>query len=337
MYILKATPETVRWGNFDKSKEPVLTIRSGDIVSMELLSHRAGDAPDLMMDEGVKEIYQQVKQRTPGCHIITGPIAIEGCKQGDVLECKVLDLQPRLAYGSNFMIGKGLLHEEFKNEQQVVIYKADTNTGRAKADFMFPYDNKLVGPGAVMEPGLYPRKPALANVQVPLRFHIGVAGVAPDQQGGVNTGLPGIYGGNIDNRNFIVGTSMYYPVQVDKGFFMAGDPHFAQGDGEINGTAIEGHLNAVLQLSIKKNLKINNPVLETPTCWIVHALHSDLNEATRLAALEAVHFLESNQGLSRPEAYSLLSVAGDFAITQAVNQLKGVHVSISKDLFPDKG
>jgi len=247
-----------------------------------------------------------------------------------------LDLQPRLDYGSNFMVGKGLLHQDFKGEQQVVIYKADTNAGWAKAEFMFPYDSKLVGPGAVMEPGLYQRKLALANIRVPLRLHIGVAGVAPNQHGEVNTGLPGIYGGNIDNRNFIIGTSMYYTVQVDKGFFMAGDPHFAQGDGEINGTAIEGHLNATLQLSIKKNLKINNPVLETPTCWIVHALHSDLNEAARLAALEAIHFLESNQGLSKLEAYSLLSVAGDFAITQAVNQLKGVHVSIRKDLFFSK-
>jgi Predicted acetamidase/formamidase len=79
---IKATPETVNWGFFDNSQEPVARVESGDIVRIETVSHHAGDAPDLMMDEGVREIYDEIDQedRGPGVHVVTGPIHIEGCR-----------------------------------------------------------------------------------------------------------------------------------------------------------------------------------------------------------------------------------------------------------------
>ena len=105
MHELKATLDTVQWGAFDASTEPVLRIRSGDIVDIECLTHHAGDAPDLLMDDAVRAIYEAIPpaKRTPGVHIITGPIHVEGAEVGDTLECRALAFAPRLRYGSNFL------------------------------------------------------------------------------------------------------------------------------------------------------------------------------------------------------------------------------------------
>ena len=100
LHHLPATPETVHWGYFDGALRPRLTIRSGDVVALETLTHRAGDAPDLLMDDGVWRVYREVGERGPGAHIMTGPIAIEGAEPGDTLEVRVLEMRPRLPYGS---------------------------------------------------------------------------------------------------------------------------------------------------------------------------------------------------------------------------------------------
>jgi acetamidase/formamidase len=127
---------------------------------------------------------------------------------------------------------------------------------------------------------------------------------------------------------------MYYPVQVEGGLFTAGDSHIAEGDGEISGTAIEAHLDAVVQFFIRDDMEISTPVLETNDHWMIHGFNKDLDEATRQAALNAAEFLHDNKRLSRSDAYSLLSVAADFQTTQVVNGVKGMHCRISKDIFP---
>ncbi len=338
---LKATPETCRWGFFDNSLDPVLTIQSGDIVAFESLAHHCGDAPDLMLDEGTRAVYESIpeSERVPGVHIMTGPIYIEGAEPGDALEVKVLDMKPRVPYGCNFEANWGLLYKEFNEKEHVTIYKADVESGLAKAEFSYPYWTLCDVPGRITEPGKVERKACLKDIYVPLRFHFGTAGVAPKECGRINTIPPGPFGGNLDNRNFIPGTSMIYPVQVKGGLFTAGDSHFAQGDGEIAGTAIEGSVNALLQFKLRKDIKlINNPVLETPTHYSIHGLNEDLDEALRLCALEAIDFLCANKGLTREEAYSVLSVAGDFQITQVVDAVKGVHCMIPRSMFvPAKG
>ena len=338
LHVIKATPETVNWGYFDNSLEPVCTIKSGDIVYMETLTHHAGDAPEYLMDEGVKAIYDHfpIEDRAPGVHILTGPIYIEGAKPGDVLECRVLDLKPRLPYGINFQANWGLLYEEFDKTEYATLWEVDEKTATAKTVFCFKFPGVLDKPGPITQPGSVERYPVLEGVRVPVRYHLGTAGVAPKQEGKIDTVPPGVFGGNLDNRYFNVGTSMYYPVQVEGGLFTAGDAHLAQGDGEVSGTAIEAHMNATLQFFIRDDIKINNPVLETPTHWICHAVHKDLNQAMRLAALEMIDFLVDNKGLTRSEAYGLMSVAGNFAVTQVVDQLQGIHCAIPKDIFAPK-
>lgn len=335
---LKATVDTVQWGYLDRDVKPALTIDSGDIVYLETLSHHAGDAPDLMMDDAIKEIYDTVEERGPGVHIVTGPIKINDAKPGDVLAVKVLDLQPRLLYGSNFQASWGELVEEFNQKEQVTIYKADMDTGWATAEFTYEYPenepNAETKPGKITDPSSVERKETLKNIRIPMRLHFGTSGVGRKESGKFDSIPPGYFGGNVDNRNFSTGTTMYYPVHMDGAMYYAGDSHFAQGDGELNGTAIEAHVNGLLELYLEKKLILgNNPLLETPDYWVVHGFNEDLDLATREAANEAVAFLVNNKNLTREEAYSLLSVAGDFHISQVVDGVKGVHCRIRKDMF----
>lgn len=335
-HTVRATPDTVQWGAFDASVGPVARVRSGDIVFIECLAHHAGDAPDLMMDDGVRAVYEgiPVEQRGPGVHIVTGPIYVDGAQPGDTLECRVLKLEPRLPYGSNFSANWGLLYDEFDKREHVVIYEADVDANVARAVFQYEFPNPpLSYPGFVTEPGSVERLPALHNVTIPLRLHMGTAGVAPAEEGKISTIPPGRHGGNMDNREFVVGTTMYYPVLREGALFWAGDTHFAQGDGEVNGTGIEAHVNATLQLVLRKDLPVTTPVLETPDLWACHGFHEDLDEAVQDAVLQTIAFLTSRWGISRSEAYSVVGLAGDLRVTQVVDGVKGAHMAIRKDCF----
>jgi acetamidase/formamidase len=335
-HVLRATPETVQWGAFDASVAPVKRIRSGDVVMIECLSHHAGDAPDLMMDDGVRAVYDGLppEERGPGVHIVTGPIFVEGADPGDTLECRVLKLEPRLPYGSNFSANWGLLYDEFEKREHVVIYEADVDNNVARALFQYQFPNApLPYTGFITEPGSVERLPALRNVSIPLRLHMGTAGVALAEEGKVSTIPPGRHGGNMDDREFVVGTTMYYPVTRAGALFWAGDTHFAQGDGEVNGTGIEAHANATLQLIVRKDMPVTTPVLETPDLWICHGFHEDLDEAVQDAVLQTIDFLTGRWGISREEAYSAVGLAGDLRVTQVVDGVKGAHMAVRKDCF----
>jgi acetamidase/formamidase len=107
----------------------------------------------------------------------------------------------------------------------------------------------------------------------------------------------------------------------------------AQGDGEINGTAIEASLHVTLQFELHKDFPVRTQVLVTPTHWIVHAYHADLHQALRQVALELLDFLTTHQGLSAEDAYALMSVAADFTVTQVVDQRQGMHAALAKSVF----
>jgi acetamidase/formamidase len=335
LHELKATLETIQWGAFDGAVDPVLHVSSGDIVNIECLAHHAGDAPDLLMDDVIREIYEKVppESRTPGVHILTGPIYVEGAEPGDTLECRVLHMEPRIKYGVNFIASWGLLHEEFGKKEHVFVYEADVESQLARAVFMYEYDTpEKPYPGMITPPDPKKRKPALKDVVVPLRLHFGTAGVCPAADGKISTVPPGVHGGNVDNREFIAGTSMFYPVHREGALFWAGDTHFAEGDGEVNGTAIEAHVNATIQLILHKGGSSKNPVLETPREWICHGFSEDLDEAVRECVLETIGLLQRKWNISREEAYSICSIAGDLRVTQVVDGVKGAHMAVRRDL-----
>jgi acetamidase/formamidase len=329
---LPATPETVHWGFFDRDLPPVLRVRSGDLIQVETVTHRAGDAPDLLMDAGVAAIFERVTDRGPGGHIMTGPIQVEGAEPGDALEMELLSLTPRLGYGSNRSAAHGYLWEELGQLSQATIFELNTASGLARPLFRYPIPWTL-GIGERVDVSAQAVVNAPRGIAVPLRLHLGIAAVAPEPRGKHSSTPPGRYGGNIDNWRIGAGAKMYYPVLARGAIFSVGDPHAAQGDAELDGTAVEASLNVLLRLRLHKQRPINNPLLETPTHWITHGFDPDLNVAMRQSALEMLDLLVGRFGLEREDAYALMSVGVDFAVTQVVDERRGVHASLAKSLF----
>lgn len=338
LHTLKATSKTVHWGYFDNSVKPALEINSGDIVSAETVTHQAGDAPDLMMDDGIKEIYDNIpfEQRIPGAHIMTGPIYVKDATPGDMLQVEILQLTPRLPYGANLLANWGFLFNEFDKKERITIYELDREGKWLNAKFAYDYPYEYNINGRIIAPEEAIREPALTNMQIPARLHIGNMGVAPKEKGCFSSTPPGMYGGNIDNWKIGAGATIYYPVGVEGALLSLGDGHFAQGDSELSGTAVEASLNCLLKINVRKDMAFHSPLLETTDAWITHGFHPDLEQAAKNAALEMVGFLSSRYGLSRQDAYSLISVCGDFSITQVVDENKGIHVSIPKSVLLPK-
>ncbi len=334
-HFLPATADTVHWGYFDPRLTPVLTVDSGDLVSIETLTHHAGDAPDLLMDQGIAEVFDRVTDRGPGPHLLTGPIAVRGARPGDVLQVDILDAVPRLPYGSNLAAHWGHLYAELPTER-VTIYQLDAEAMLARAMFGFDWTATPLAdrPGTIVEPDDATRSPALPGVVIPLRPHFGTMGVAPAEPTRVSSVPPGDHGGNVDNWRIGSGGRMYYPVQVAGALLSVGDPHVSQGDGEISGTALESSLNGLLRLTIRRDLPFTVPVLETATELLVHGFGDTLDEAMKAASVRTLDLLGARFGLSRPDAYSFMSVAVDFTVTQVVDQRQGVHARIDKRCFP---
>jgi len=182
---------------------------------------------------------------------------------------------------------------------------------------------------------------AVREIRYPVAPFLGMMGVAPDADGPVPSRPPGRHGGNLDVKWLTAGSTLYVPVQVPGALFAAGDPHFAQGNGEVALTALEGSLRADLRLSVLRGPAarravgvIENPVAETDEAWIPIGLHADLDEAMRAAVREALRFCRTRLGLPGHIAYAYLSAAADFEVTQVVNDVKGVHCRIRKRDFP---
>jgi acetamidase/formamidase len=175
---------------------------------------------------------------------------------------------------------------------------------------------------------------ALPGVKIPLRPFWGTLGVAPpEDQGIVSSGPPGIFGGNLDNKEFTTGTIVYLPIHVKGALFSAGDGHAVQGDGEVNGTALEAEVEGTFQFFLRKGKPITWPRAETPTHFITMGLHRDLNRAAKLAVQEMVDYLEKEHRIRREDAYCLTSLAVDLRVTQCVSSTQGVHAMLPKHIL----
>jgi acetamidase/formamidase len=335
LHYLPARQDTVHWGYFDATLAPALCVQSGDLIRAQAITHHAGDAPHLMMDADIHALYGAIPEadRSPGVHIMTGPIHIAGAMPGDMLEVRYLEMVPRFHYGSNLAAHWGHLYREMGMRERVTIWRIDPSTNLAAADFAYDVAEKYTIPGRITDCAACQCEPALHGVRVPVRPHLGTAGVAPDVPGRVSSVPPGLHGGNIDNWRIGAGATMYYPVQVPGALFSVGDPHVSQGDGEISGTAIEASLDVLFQVRVRKDFHFPSPLLETPRFWIVHGFDEDLNAAMRNASLDMLFLLTEQQHLSRDDAYSLMSVAADFAVTQVVDGKQGIHCRIARDIF----
>lgn len=312
VHVLEAGPETVAWGFYWSEAEPVLRVASGDIIDVSTMLtsnpsrlEGAGIPPELV-EQALRDITSQVEDKGPGGHILTGPVFVEGAEPGDVLEVRILEIDLPLSYGYNGC--SGFLPEECP-EQRMRIFDLDRE--RMVSEF---------APG----------------IEIPLRPFFGSMGVAPPPHAGRWSSVPPwIHAGNIDNKELVAGTTLFIPVHVPGALFEVGDGHAAQGDGEVDQTAIETSLRGRLRLIVRKDMTLEWPVGETPTHYIAMGSDEDLTEATRIAIRQGIAFLSSNYDLESGEAYRLISLAGDLRITQLVDQKVGVHVMIPKDIFVD--
>jgi acetamidase/formamidase len=340
-YTLTATPESCYWGYLDAAQPPVMTVESGTELWLEAVTHHAGDAPDLLMDDGITAIWEAIApaDRAPGVHIMTGPIDIAGAMPGDTLRVELLEMRPRLPFGSNCAANWGLFHARFGKER-ITIYELDDaaeGTFPATARPAFGFDFKALAlydsPGVISLPDHDARTPFGRQVSVPVRPHLGVIGVAPPGSERLSSIPPGRFGGNVDNWRFGPGSTIYYPVFHEGAGFYVGDPHFAQGDGEICGTAIEASLDVRLRLSLASDVTTDAPLLRTDTQWFTHGFGAGLDEAMAMAAESMLQLLVDRGGFSLDEAYSLASVAIDLGVTQVVDGVVGCHAAVSHELL----
>lgn len=172
------------------------------------------------------------------------------------------------------------------------------------------------------------------GVHLKLAPFFGSIGVAPPVLSGrISSTEPGWHGGNLDNKDLIVGSVLYLPVHVSGALLSIGDGHGMQGDGEVTGTALETSLMGTIEVRVRKGHRLKWPRAETPTHYVTMGLDPDLDEASRLATREMVDFLAEEKGLSRDEAYLLCSLSADLHVTQAVDGTKGVHATIAKSIL----
>ena len=296
--------ETVHVGQFDPALAPVLTVESGDTVSYpDTMTHCAGRVTfGMSMQE--REALRAEYPAFPHSNI--GPVALRGAEPGDVIECRILKVDP-IDWGYNTSTpGRGTLPDDY--DQPYVRY--------------FQFDRERM------------TTEFLPGIEIPLGPFQGILGVQPAGDQPAPSGPPGPYGGNMDLREMVQGTRLFLPLFHPGGKLWTSDSHAAQGDGEVNLTAIETAMREVrIQYVLHKAVGMTWPMVESPTHWISLGMDPDLDEAHRVCIRQMIQFLEAGLGMDSLDAYSLCSVAVTFRITQSVDGHKGVHGMLAKDLF----
>ncbi|APU22022.1 acetamidase/formamidase family protein [Actinoalloteichus sp. GBA129-24] len=350
-----ADADSVLWGRLpNRATAPVATIDSGSVVTVDTISHegiladQGRDPRGYFGEFGVSsrevlrdavEIARRTPQDGPGPHVITGPVAVRGAEPGQVLKVEVLDLRLRVPYGviSN-RHGRGALPGEYP--------EAWVGDPALRRYFNQGGEISIFVRAERRGKGLVGALPGPVSARFPLRPFLGVMGVARDTGDVVDSVPPTDAGGNIDVSLLGVGSTLYLPVQVAGGMFFTGDPHMAQGDGEVALTAMEGSLRATLRLTAVSpggpapKAAFGYPFAETAEHWIPLGLSDaeggadgGLDAAMRTAVRHAMQFLTEDLGMAGPVAYAYLSAASDFAISQVVDRTTGVHGLIRKADF----
>jgi acetamidase/formamidase len=320
---LGSTPDTVVWGYISSRTPPVLRIKSGTTVRIDTMSHqglttnadpvtyfgRAGIKPEEVLQDA-KDIYAKVPRgKGLGVHVLTGPIYIEGAEPGDALEVRVLDLEFRVPYGvNNTGPGSGVLPDLVTTSSPRVI-KTDP---QRKVAFL---------------PG---------GIELPLGPFLGIMAVAPPPDLIVaSSGPPNKWAGNLDLKVLGVGSTLYIPVFNEGALFFTGDPHGVQGDGEVDGGALEQSLTGTLQFILHKGAgkAMRWPRAEDATNYYTLGLDVDLNIAMKEAVREAVELLQAKAGVTAAEAYAIASVGVDFRVAEAVDSMLLIYGVVPKKFF----
>lgn len=335
-YVLLATPETTHLGFFSADLPPVLRVKSGDSVTFSTFPNVGEEArPGRSIEELVASANALAKERNLiGPHSLTGPVYVEGAEPGDVLEIKVKDVVPSIYAGQIVFPGEsglGLLPGEFLEGTISHLYVDIANETTQFAN----------------------------NVTLPVKPFMGIMGVAPpkdfaashsesggawtarperiDDYGGirrVSSVPPDLWGGNMDNKELVAGSSLFVPVFNSGALFSTGDGHVNQANGEVGLTASETAMRSVtVEFVVHKDMDLIRPVVETPTHFMTMGFDPDVDKAMKTATRDMLDLLTKTTGLTRLQAYSLASLAMDLNITQVVDINRGVHALVPKSIF----
>jgi len=343
-HFVPSRPDTLSWGWYPIDKKPIVTIQSGDTVRIDTLTH-AGATQDedpvtyltglgVPRDEILEDVVDfwasrdgRPREGRSG-HVITGPVYVEGAVPGDVLEIQIVDVRTRVPWGINNTSATG------------GVFSKSYPGARADDPVLdIPRSRHVIRTGEVdgLEVAF-----VSDNIQVPLAPFLGILAVAPEPivgEPGVSVAgvqgsrPPGAYGGNLDVKDLKAGTTVYLPVFHRGAVFYTGDPHGAQGDGEVSGTAIEQSLTAVFRFVVRKDMSLSGPRAENDTHHLIMGIDLDLDRAMRRATWEVVDFLVKAKGLAPDEALSLASIAVDFRVSEVVDLTQVVTGYIPKSIF----
>lgn len=351
---LPADPARVFWGRLPSGADtPVLEVSPDELVTIDTISHEGvlddqgsdplaffashGVAADEVLRDAVELTATRTRDPEDGPHVVTGPILVRGAQPGDLLAIDVVELLPRVPYGviSN-RHGRGALPGEFpRGASNVSVF--------ATVDGLFAQNGRLESAGSDVSgqtASLPLREGAEERVHFPMAPFLGIMGVAVPGDERPHSVPPGTHGGNIDINLLTVGSTLYLPVLVPGALAYVGDPHFAQGDGEVALTAMEASLRVTLRFRIVPAddpfapfVHEHGPVVETPEYWVPTGMHDDLREAMKNAVRAAIRFLVGGYSMDEEHAYAYLSAATDFDISQVVDRVTGVHARIRKADF----
>jgi acetamidase/formamidase len=340
---LPSRPETLVWGEIPINRPAALTVASGDTVTIDTLSHSGATqaeepraflarhgvaAADVLPDVVAFWASREGRPREGRSgHVLTGPVYVQGAEPGDMLEIQILDLSLRVPYGmNNGGPTSGVLGAGYPGTR--------------------PDDPPPSGATRLIRTGEDQGRPvAILNdrVHVPLQPFMGIMAVAPPVpkigqpaitvDGVQSTRPPGVFGGNLDIKDLTAGTKLFLPVFHPGAQVYVGDPHSVQGDGEVNGTAVEHSLTGRFRLVVHKRRALKWPRGETPTHYMVMGIDIDLDRAMRIATQEAVDFLVAEKQLSPADAYTLASIGCDFRVAEAVDLTQVVIGMIPKHVF----
>jgi len=360
------TPETAILGHYSATKKPVATVKSGAVVKIDggggVRFGGSGEATEANTDAWLKEngldvtvantpalvetltVLNETKNRLPlppnwpagtpppGGHILVGPIYVEDAEPGDSLEVRILDVTPRIPYGTTGGApGRGGLALGMSAPESYASAAAAAPPPPAPAGPSVPRPFQKITPlDLKRNAGHFD-----PDIEVPLAPFMGVmATCPPDSEGPTRRSTaPGTFGGNLDCKDLVAGTTLYLPIYQQGALFYTGDSHAAQGDGEVTGTAIETADTCTLQFVLHKGRTLKMPRAETPTDYIVFGLDPDLNKAMKQAVEETIEFLKEKQGLDIFHSYSLSSISVNYHITQVVDRILGIHATIPKRIF----
>jgi acetamidase/formamidase len=318
---LPSTPKTVVRGYISADTPPVLHIKSGQTVKIDTLSHggltddpvaffgAAGIKPDQVLQDA-KDVAKVPRTEGFGGHVLTGPIYVEGAEPGDMLEVRILAVEVRVPYGVN-----------------------NPGPGGVAPDLVAERGSKVIKFDMARNVALFSD-----GVEIPLRPFMGIMAVAPGVPRRVGSKAPGDFGGNLDFARLTAGSTLYLPVFQPGALFVTGDSHGTQGDGEVDGNAIEASMSPTLQFIVHKGegKAMVAPRAEDASNYYAMGLDKDLDVALKNAVTATVHFLHDTKGLSMSDAYSLSSVGVNFGVGEAVDENLMVYGEIPKKMFKTK-